>query len=146
MKRILMLFIAVSLTYGCKSTKEGNSTTSINSKTIEKKLQQTWILEELNGKKIAQSDFQKSTPKIEVKSSTFSGSTGCNAINGNLLSKGSKEIQFLNLTSENKKCSTAKKEEEFVKLLKTTTNYSIDHDKLSLSNQFGPTMVFKKGN
>ena len=141
-----MLFIAVSLTYGCKSTKEGNSTTSINSKTIEKKLQQTWILEELNGKKIVQSDFQKSTPKIEVKSSTFSGSTGCNAINGNLLSKGSKEIQFLNLTSENKKCSTAKKEEEFVKLLKTTTDYSIDNDKLSLSNQFGPTMVFKKVN
>lgn len=141
-----MLFIAVSLTYSCKSIKEGNSTTSINSKAIEKKLQQTWILEELNGKKIAQSDFQKSTPKIEVKSSTFSGSTGCNAINGNLLSKGSKEIQFLNLTSENKKCSAAKKEEEFVKLLKTTTNYSIDHDKLLLSNQFGPTMVFKKGN
>ncbi|MBF4487817.1 META domain-containing protein [Flavobacterium sp. CSZ] len=55
--------------------------------------------------------------------STFSGSTECNAINGNLFSKGSKEIQFLNLTSETKKCSTAKKEEEFVKLLKTTTSY-----------------------
>ncbi|WP_208684580.1 META domain-containing protein [Flavobacterium sp. SLB02] len=78
--------------------------------------------------------------------STFSGSTGCNAINGNLFSKGSKEIQFLNLTSETKKCSTAKKEEEFVKLLKTTTSYSIDNDKLWLSNQFGPTMVFKKAN
>lgn len=143
MKRILMLFIAVSLTYSCNSTKDANSTASVNSKTIEKKLQQTWTLEELNGKKITQGDFQK-TPKIEVKSSTFTGSTGCNTISGNLFSKSSKELQFLNLTSENKKCSTAKKEEEFVKLLKTTTSYSIDNDKLSLSNQFGPTMVFKK--
>jgi len=145
MKRILMLFIALSLAYSCKSTKDGNST-SVNSKTIEKKLQQTWTLEELNGKKIASADFQKSVPKIEVKSSTFTGSTGCNTINGNLFSKGSKEIQFLNLTSETKKCPTAKKEEEFLKLLKTTTNYSVNNDKLTLSNQFGPTMVFKKVN
>ena len=45
MKRILMLFIAVSLTYTCKSTKEGNTATSVTSKTIEKKIQQTWTLE-----------------------------------------------------------------------------------------------------
>jgi len=140
-----MLFIALSLAYSCKSAKDGNST-SVNSKTIEKKLQQTWTLEELNGKKIASADFQKNAPKIEVKSATFSGSTGCNAISGNLFSKGSREIQFLNLTSETKKCPTAKKEEEFLKLLKTTTNYSIDNERLSLYNQFGPTMVFKKVN
>jgi len=141
-----MLFIAVSLTYSCNSAKDANSTTSINSKAIDKKVQQTWTLEELNGKKISSGDFQKNVPKIEIKSSAFTGSSGCNAINGNLFSKGSKEIQFLNLKSENKKCTTAKKEEEFVKLLKTTTNYSVNNDKLTLSNQFGPTMVFKKGN
>lgn len=146
MKRILMLFMAASLAYSCNSVKKANSTAVVNSKTIEKKLQQTWILEELNGKSITQKDFQKNTPKIDIKSATFSGTTGCNAINGNLFSTGSKEVEFLNLKSENKKCSTAKKEEEFVKLLKTTTNYSIANDKLSLSNQFGPTMVFKKGN
>lgn len=141
-----MLFIAVSLIYSCNSTKDANATASVNSKTIEKKLQQTWTLEELNGKKITQTDFQKNAPKIEVKSSTFTGSTGCNAIKGNLFSKSSKEIQFLNLTSEDKKCTTAKKEEEFVKLLKTTTEYSIVENKLSLFNQFGLTMVLRKGN
>jgi len=142
MKRILMLFIALSLAYSCKSTKDGNST-SVNSKTIEKKLQQTWILENLNGKIVTEKDFSN-LPKIEMSSSTFSGSTGCNAIKGNLLSKGGGQIQFLNLTSETKKCA-AKKEEEFLKLLKTTSAYSIKDNKLFLSNQFGLTMSFRKG-
>ena len=143
MKRILILFIAVSLTYSCKSTKDANATADVNAKAIEKKLQQTWILENLNGKIVTEKDFSN-LPKIEMSSSTFSGSTGCNAIKGNLLSKGGGQIQFLNLTSETKKCA-AKKEEEFLKLLKTTSAYSIKDNKLFLSNQFGLTMSFRKG-
>lgn len=142
MKRILMLFIAVSLTYSCKSTKDTNTGTV--EKSIEKKLQQTWILENLNGKVVTEKDFS-SFPKIEMLSSTFSGSTGCNAIKGNLLSKDAGQIQFLNLSSETKKCD-AKKEGEFVQLLRTTSGYSIENNKLFLSNQFGLTMSFKKGN
>lgn len=139
-----MLFIAVSLTYSCKSTKDTNSTTSTNEKAVEKKLQQTWILENLNGKVITEKDFS-SFPKIVMSSSTFSGSTGCNAIKGNLLSKDAGQIQFLNLTAETKKCN-AKKEGEFVQLLRTTSGYSVKDNKLFLSNQFGLTMSFKKGN
>jgi len=143
MKRILILFIAVSLTYSCKSTKDANATADVNAKAIEKKLQQTWILENLNGKIVTEKDFSN-LPKIEMSSSTFSGSTGCNAIKGNLLSKGGGQIQFLNLTSETKKCA-AKKEGEFTQLLKTTSAYSIKDNKLFLSNQFGLTMSFRKG-
>lgn len=143
MKRILMLFIAVSLTYSCKSTKDTNSTASTNENSIEKKLQQTWILENLNGKVITEKDFS-SFPKISITSSAFSGSTGCNGVKGNLLSKDVGKIQFLNLTSETKKCS-AKKEAEFLQLLRTTSGYSIENNKLFLSNQFGLTMSFKKG-
>lgn len=58
MKRILMLVVAVSLVCSCKSTKETKATTSANEKAIEKKLQQTWILENLNGKVITEKDFQ----------------------------------------------------------------------------------------
>lgn len=142
MKRILMLLIAVSLTYSCKSTKSTNTGTGTVEKSIEKKLQQTWILENLNGKVITEKDFS-SFPKIEFSSSTFLGSTGCNAIKGNLFSKDAGQIQLLNLTSETKKCS-AKKEGEFVQLLRTTSGYSIENNKLYLSNQFGLTMSFKK--
>ena len=143
MKRILMLFIAVSLTYSCKSTKSTSTGNSTAEKSIEKKLQQTWILENLNGKVLTQKDFS-TFPTISIASSTFSGSTGCNAIKGNLLSKDAGLLQFLNITSETKKCD-AKKEAEFLQLLRTTSGYSIENNKLFLTNQFGLTMSFKKG-
>ncbi|WP_264538347.1 META domain-containing protein [Flavobacterium sp. N1736] len=143
MKRILILFIAVSLAYSCKSAKDSKSTASTNENAIEKKLQQTWVLENLNGKVVTEKDFSV-LPKIVMTSSTFSGSTGCNAIKGNLSSKGEKQVQFLNLTTETKKCD-AKQEGEFLQLLRTNSGYSIDNNKLFLSNQFGLTMSFKKG-
>ncbi|MCD9577119.1 META domain-containing protein [Flavobacterium soyae] len=143
MKKILMLFIAVSLVYSCKSSKTANSTVAANENSIEKKLQQTWVLENLNGKVITEKDFS-SSPKIEMTSSSFSGSTGCNGIKGSLVSNGTGKLQFPNLISETKKCD-AKKESEFVQLLRTTSGYSIENNKLYLSNQFGLTMSFKKG-
>ena len=143
MKKILMLFIAVSLAYSCKSSKGTNSTATVSENSAEKKLQQTWILENLNGKVITEKDFS-SSPKVEMTSSSFSGTTGCNAIKGNLLSSGAGKLQFQNITSETKKCD-AKKEAEFIQLLRTTSGYSIENNKLFLSNQFGLTMSFKKG-
>lgn len=143
MKKILMLLIAVSLACSCKSSKSTSSTATVSENSAEKKLQQTWILENLNGKVITEKDFS-SFPKVEMSSSTFSGSTGCNGIKGNLLSSGAGKIQFQNLTSETKKCD-AKKEAEFLQLLRTTSGYSIENNKLYLSNQFGLTMSFKKG-
>ena len=144
MKKILMLFIAASLAFSCKSSKGTNSTVTVSENSAEKKLQQTWILENLNGKVITEKDFS-SFPKVVMTSSDFSGTTGCNAIKGNLLSSGAGKIQFQNITSETKKCG-AKKESEFLQLLRTTSGYSIENNKLFLSNQFGLTMSFKKGN
>ncbi|MEZ0129504.1 META domain-containing protein [Flavobacterium sp. LBUM151] len=143
MKRILMLFIAVTLVYSCKSAKDTKSTTSTTETSIEKKLQQSWVLENLNGKVITEKYFSV-FPKLIITPSTFSGSTGCNAFKGNLLSKGAEQVQFLNLTSETKKCD-AKNEGEFLQLLRTNSGYSIKDGKLFLSNQFGLTMSFKKG-
>lgn len=138
-----MLLIAVSLTYSCKTAKEANVIASANEKSVEKKLQQTWVLENLNGKVVTEKDFS-TLPKIAITSSTFSGSTGCNAVKGDVISKGEGKIQFPNFTSETKKCD-AKKEGELIQLLKTTSGYSIENNKLYLSNQFGLTMSFKKG-
>jgi heat shock protein HslJ len=143
MKKILMLLMTALLMFSCKSTKNVNSVTATNENAVEKKLQQTWILENLNGKVITEKDFS-SFPKIQLSSSSFSGSTGCNAIKGSLLSNGAGKLQFPNLTAETKKCD-AKKEGEFIQLLRTTSGYSIENNKLYLSNQFGLTLSFKKG-
>lgn len=137
-----MLFILATLAFSCKSTKGTHSTVSAEG-SVEKKLQQTWILENLNGKVMTEKDFA-AMPKIVLTPAAFSGSTGCNAIKGNLSSKGEKQIQFLNLTSETKKCDS-KKEAEFLQLLRTNSGYSVENNKLFLSNQFGLTMSFKKG-
>lgn len=139
-----MLIVAVTLVCGCKSSKTTNSTVSTNESLAEKKLQQTWVLENLNGKVITDKDFAVS-PKLVMGSSNFSGTTGCNAIKGDLTSKGEGKLQFATITSETKKCE-AKKEGEFLQLLRTTSGYSIDNNKLYLSNQFGLTMSFKKVN
>lgn len=138
-----MLFIAVSLIYSCKSSKATNSVATTNENSVEKKLQQTWILENLNGKVITDKDFSNA-PKIQMNSSSFSGSTGCNGIKGSLVSNAAGKLQFPNLSAETKKCD-AKKETEFLQLLRTTSGYSIENNKLYLSNQFGLTMSFKKG-
>lgn len=138
-----MLFLTASLVCSCKSAKDAKTVSSTNENSIEKKLQQTWILENLNGKTITDKDFS-SFPKIEMSSSSFSGSTGCNGIKGSLLSDGVGKLKFPDVTSETKKCN-AKKEGEFLQLLRTTSGYSIENNKLYLSNQFGLTMSFKKG-
>lgn len=143
MKKILMLFIAASLAFSCKSSKGASSVAGTNENSVEKKLQQTWVLENLNGKVITEKDFSN-FPKVQMTSSNFSGSTGCNSIKGNLVSKEAGKLQFQNITSETKKCD-AKKEAEFLQLLRTTSGYSIENNKLYLSNQFGLTMSFKKG-
>ncbi|WP_281232672.1 META domain-containing protein [Flavobacterium gelatinilyticum] len=143
MKKIVMLFAAVLVICGCKSSKDAGSGSVVSDNSIEKKLKQTWILENLNGKMITEKDFS-SFPKLEMGASTFSGSTGCNGIKGDLSSKGAGKLQFQSITAETKKCN-AKKEGEFLQLLRTTSGYSIENNKLYLSNQFGLTMSFKKG-
>ena len=142
MKKILMLFIAVSLAYSCKSTKASNSNVAANETAVEKKLQQTWILDNLNGKTVTTKDFSK-LPEIQMASASFSGSTGCNAVKGTLVSSAAGKLQFPTVTSETKKCD-AKKEGEFLQLLRTTSGYSVENNTLYLSNQFGLTMSFKK--
>lgn len=147
MKRFFILLMVLSVLSSCKSTKDTNSL-GANVKAIDNKLNETWTLDLLNGKQVTTKDFTKELPKIEIKSSasTFSGFSGCNVVKGALFSKGKGQIQFLNVVTEQKKCAASNKEEEFMKLLKTTESYSIENNKLTLINMFGPTMVFKKGN
>ena len=52
-----MLFIAASLAFGCKSAKDAKATASTTENAVEKKLQQTWVLENLNGKMVTEKDF-----------------------------------------------------------------------------------------
>ena len=109
------------------------------------RLHDIWVLEELNGKKVSLSDFQKEVPRIEIYASEnrFMGFCGCNSINGTLFFE--KDIlRFSNVMSTMMACDTGNYEGEFLKSLQSTTNYSIGNNRLSLSNSSGILLIFRK--
>lgn len=109
------------------------------------RLHDIWVLEELNGYKVFATDFQKEFPRIEINSSEnrFSGFGGCNAISGQIFYE--KDIlRFSKVISTLMACPTGNKEGEFTKALQSTTTYSIENNRLTMSNPSAKLLVFKK--
>ncbi|MCC9016258.1 META domain-containing protein [Flavobacterium lipolyticum] len=109
------------------------------------RLHDIWVLEELNGRKLTSSDFQKEMPRIEIYSAEnrFSGFGGCNNIGGKIFfEKGL--LRFSDVISTLMACMPANKEGEFVETLQKTTTYSIENLRLTLSNPDGKLLVFRK--
>lgn len=109
------------------------------------RLYDIWVLEELNGKKVTLSDFQKELPRIEINSTEnkFMGFGGCNSIGGTIFfEKG--VLRFSNVASTLMACAPGNKEAEFVKALQSTNTYSIGDLRLRLSNPDGTLLVFRK--
>jgi heat shock protein HslJ len=110
------------------------------------RLHDIWVLEELNGKKVAITDYQRELPRIEINSAEnrFMGFGGCNHINGSIFYE--KEVlRFTNGISTLMACGTNNnKEGEFLQALQSTTTYTIGNNRLSLSNPSGLLLVFKK--
>ncbi|UUW08797.1 META domain-containing protein [Flavobacterium plurextorum] len=109
------------------------------------RLHDIWVLEELNGYKVFASDFQKEMPRIEINSTEnrFSGYGGCNAISGQIFyEKGI--LRFTRVLSTLMACPQGNKESEFTKSLQSTTTYSIENNRLTLSNPSAKLLVFRK--
>lgn len=142
MKKILMLVVTISLLYSCKATKETNSVTGKTEKSSTE-LSRVWVLEELNGKKVMLSDFQKELPRIEfnVTSKTFKGYGGCNIVEGNFISEKN-QLHFPMVIPMTKYCSQTNKESEFLAALKNLTQYTIVDNKLMLSGNSGHILSF----
>jgi len=109
------------------------------------RLHDIWVLESLNGKNVAISDFQKEIPRIEIYAAEnkFLGYGGCNSITGTLFSEKDL-LRFTNIISTMMACNSNNKETEFVKALKSTTSYTIENNQLSLSNSSGKLLIFRK--
>lgn len=126
----------------------------INNKTLngcgkyitDYRLHDIWVLEELNGKKVAISDFQRELPRIEIYSAEnrFSGFGGCNQINGAIFYEKDL-LRFTNVASTLMACgNNNNKEGEFIEALQSTTTYSIGDNRLTLSNPSGKLLVLRK--
>ncbi|KFF05538.1 META domain-containing protein [Flavobacterium reichenbachii] len=109
------------------------------------RLHDIWVLEELNGFKVFVTDFQKEFPRIEINAAEnqFSGFGGCNSITGQIFFE--KDIlRFTKVVSTLMACAPGNKESEFLKTLQSSTTYSIENNRLTLSNPSGKLIVFKK--
>lgn len=109
------------------------------------RLHDIWVLEELNGYKVFITDFQIELPRIEIhaEENRFMGFGGCNSISGSLFFENDL-LKFKDATSTLMACAENNKEDKFVKSLQSTTTYSIENNRLTLSNRSGKLLVFKK--
>jgi heat shock protein HslJ len=109
------------------------------------RLQDIWVLEELNGEKVSVADFSKELPNMEINTAnnTFMGFAGCNRMNGSVFfEKGL--LRFTKVITTRMACGGDNKESLFLKTLQSTTTYKIENLRLKLSNPSGTEIVFKK--
>ena len=109
------------------------------------RLHDIWVLEELNGYKVFATDFQNEFPRIEINAAEnrFSGFGGCNPINGQIFFEKDL-LRFTKVISTLMACKQGNKESEFLKALQSSTIYSIENNRLTLSNPSAKLLIFKK--
>ena len=74
---------------------------------------------------------------------SFSGFAGCNGMSGQLFYE--KELlRFTKIITTMMYCGDTNKEREFLKALNSATKYTIENNRLTLSNPSKELMVFKK--
>lgn len=136
---------SVSIEYKKNTASEFEKVSGCGQYVTDYRLHDSWILEELNGKKISVENFSNKLPLIEINSNnnTFLGFAGCNEMNGSLFFEKEK-LQFINLTITKMKCESSNKESEFITALQSTNHYQIENNRLILSNPSGIKIKFKK--
>ncbi|THD66297.1 META domain-containing protein [Robertkochia marina] len=109
------------------------------------RLQDIWILEKLGEEIVQEGWFAKEPPTMEVNvaENRFTGYAGCNQMRGNIFWEPGL-LRFTDVISTRKACLPENKEGEFLDKLRKTTTYSIENNRLMLSNPNHPLMVFRK--
>lgn len=109
------------------------------------RLHDIWSLESLKGTKVTSENFAKQKPYIEIntKENTFMGYAGCNNISGKIFSEN-ELLRFTDAITTLKMCLPNNEEASFVKALQSSTTYTIENNRLTLSNPSGELLVFRK--
>ncbi len=112
---------------------------------VDYRLNDLWVLEEMEGKAIAKEDFGNEVPNMEihVDQKIFMGHAGCNRMNGKIFSED-RILRFTDIATTRMMCVTGNQEEMFLKNLRASTHFEIGNNRLSLSNADGGTLIFKK--
>ncbi|MCK7591456.1 META domain-containing protein [Subsaxibacter sp. CAU 1640] len=109
------------------------------------RLHDIWVLESMNGIDVGREDFGKEVPSMEIKAAenTFMGNAGCNRMSGSLFfEKGL--LRFTNIATTKMLCQSPNKENEFLSTLRAMTSYTVENNRLLLTNPNNQSLVFKK--
>ncbi|AOW10225.1 META domain-containing protein [Flavobacterium gilvum] len=108
-------------------------------------LHDIWVLEQINGQKVSLTDFAKELPNLEINTSTnkFLGFAGCNRMNGTIFFERGL-LRFTNVITTRMTCGANNKENDFIKILQSTTKYNVENRRLILINNSDEELVFKK--
>lgn len=103
-----------------------------------------WQLIELAGQKVNQTD--KNIPFLSLNSTenTLTGFSGCNNFSGDFTLKFGNRVNFSKIAATRKYCENTPYEAEFLKVLGTIDNYTINNNTLSLNKaRMAPLAKFK---
>lgn len=109
------------------------------------RLNDQWVLEQLNDEMVREDQFANQLPFMEINTTAnhFSGYAGCNQMQGDIFwEKGL--LRFTKVITTRKACVPSNRESEFLDNLEKATSYSLENNRLTLSNPDGKLLVFKK--
>ena len=113
----------------------------------DSRLNDIWVLEELEGQKVTREDFNgNDLPYMELytNENRFSGFSGCNRMTGTLFFEWD-VLRFGQIASTLMACPNMEKEDRFLKVLQGVTKYSLENNRLYLSTAGeAPFLTFKK--
>lgn len=135
--------VTVEITIGKKN--EPTIYSGCGTYSIDYRLHDIWVLEELEGKPMVADYFLGELPMLEINSkmANFSGFGGCNRIRGSLFQER-ELLRFTDILSSKMTCDSKNKEDLFLKALQSTTTYEIKNNRLYLSTPDALKLVFKK--
>lgn len=103
-----------------------------------------WVLESMDGKAVDPNNFRRELPRLEINSALMlTGFTGCNNFNGTVTADD-KNISFSAITMTRMACPDAAQEKRFTDALQAASTYVVSDNRLTLQNETGILLVFRK--
>jgi len=92
-----------------------------------------WVLVELMGKPVERSGDKQPFIVLTREGTSLNGFGGCNTILGGYTQQKGNRISFLKIVTTLRHCDAMATEDEFLKVLRTTDNYSLKGNTLQLN-------------
>lgn len=124
-----------------KANRDSSKTSSTS---VSNSINGKWTLSEINGKKVDANNYTNGLPFLEIREADnkFSGSTGCNRINGASTIVGN-EVVFTKYITTRMACPGSG-ESNFISALATVRSYKVEKNNLIMISEGKTVMKFSR--